>query len=181
MNFIFLDIDGVLNSEKTKNKIQGFTGIDLTNCRVLKKLVDELDARIILCSSWKSDWDPELDNCTVFGKYLVKQFSKVGLKVDDKTQDSDFDRGRGIIRYLLDHPCDGFIVLDDEFFPDYKQCDILPHWVHTYWHSGLTEQHIDLAKRLITYPIIIPHNWDKKPVLPTEEFYSYNDGKYDNR
>ena len=56
MKVIFLDIDGVLNTEDTFRKmIDGFLDIEIDEFRVeyLKKIVDATDAKIVLSSSWK--------------------------------------------------------------------------------------------------------------------------------
>ncbi len=51
---IFLDIDGVLNNDYTKEKFAGFTGIDVRlRDMFLKWYNDRGDVRIVLSSSWR--------------------------------------------------------------------------------------------------------------------------------
>ena len=54
---IFLDIDGVLNNASTSNIVEttGFIGVDERNVRVLVKLMKEVDADIVLSSTWQAD------------------------------------------------------------------------------------------------------------------------------
>ena len=53
--FIFLDVDGVLNSKPYCER----TGRELNpeNVRQLKEIVDATGARIVLSSTWKQIWD----------------------------------------------------------------------------------------------------------------------------
>ena len=59
MKVIFLDIDGVLNSDeyldKVKNSdIQGIErDIDVEKVKLLKRAIDETGARVVLSSSWR--------------------------------------------------------------------------------------------------------------------------------
>ena len=56
MKVIFLDVDGVLNCQKTEAKCRGFIGVDSKKVKLLKKIVDATDAKIVLSSSWKIGW-----------------------------------------------------------------------------------------------------------------------------
>lgn len=53
---IFLDVDGVLNCHSTKDKCDGYIGIDDKKVSLLKEIVDTTGAIIILVSSWKEWW-----------------------------------------------------------------------------------------------------------------------------
>lgn len=52
-NIVFLDVDGVLNCMGTTDMIKDYIGIDDTRVTILKEIVDIMDARIVLISSWK--------------------------------------------------------------------------------------------------------------------------------
>ena len=56
MKIIFLDVDGVLNSNKTEDVFRGFIGLDYSCIRLLKEIVDATSAEIVLVSRWKSRW-----------------------------------------------------------------------------------------------------------------------------
>lgn len=146
---IFLDVDGVLNDAATDEKsICGFIGIDDTMVMNLKHIVDNTDATIILTSTWKSEWEKNPDHCDLDGEYLNGKLNAHGIHIHDKTVDKIKDRGHGIRRYLEAHPeVEHWVVLDDDIFPDYDECGIRPHLVHTHFYAGgLTEV---LAKEAI--------------------------------
>ena len=63
MKIIFLDIDGVLNSEMYKapsseNCVDGY--IDSSRIKLLADIVNATDAKIVLISSLRIDWDKSL-------------------------------------------------------------------------------------------------------------------------
>ncbi|MBP3534398.1 MAG: hypothetical protein J6J53_00140 [Muribaculaceae bacterium] len=61
MKLIFLDIDGVLNSYKfLQNLPEDSFGIDNTRLPILKRITDSTDAKIVLSSSWRKNWDSDL-------------------------------------------------------------------------------------------------------------------------
>ena len=138
MKIIFLDIDGVLNYVYTKAFApSGCIGVAKEPLDVLKELVEQTDARIVLTSTWKRGWsrDPEL--CSRDGEYLNKKLGRVGIRIFDKTTDHMFDRGKGISTWLSRHPeVDGWVVLDDDMFEDYASENILPHLVTTNFYTG---------------------------------------------
>lgn len=150
MKYIFLDIDGVLNSEemcrhKPFPKCHGLMGIEKSKVKRLKRIVEATGAKIILVSSWKksfdafkkngykvtlienseleSIWFGELSALGYFGKYLSNKLAKQKLRVYDTTTRYEKDpsyRGSGILAYLEDHHVDNYVILDDEIFEDYQ-------------------------------------------------------------
>ena len=58
MKAIFLDIDGVLNEEKSRSSCCGYRGIDDKKVEILAKIVKETGARLVLTSTWKNHWRP---------------------------------------------------------------------------------------------------------------------------
>lgn len=59
MKVIFLDVDGVLNSDEYFDKIRNLNiegiecEIDIEKIRLLKKAIDETGAKVVLSSSWR--------------------------------------------------------------------------------------------------------------------------------
>ena len=153
MKLIFLDIDGVLNCMGSKSRCQGFIGIDNDKVKSLKQIVDATDAKIVLTSTWKRHWDKDKDFNEPMGKYIDQKFKKQGLRVMDKTTDDGIHRGIGIKNYInsFHTAVKSWIVIDDEYFPDYKDTDVLSHMVKTdFFHNGgLQDLHVKLAIELL--------------------------------
>ena len=59
MKVIFLDIDGVLNCQSSKSSCHGMVGIDNDKVKRLKEIVKATGAKMVLISTWKTDWQKE--------------------------------------------------------------------------------------------------------------------------
>ena len=99
--------DGVLNCVQTKAQApSGCTGIETELVKNLAMIVNDTNARIILTSDWKVEWETVSFCCSEDAKYLNEMLAKEGLQIVGKTYDDhvyDYyleDRGRGIHRYL---------------------------------------------------------------------------------
>lgn len=148
---IFLDVDGVLNDFSTEELApSGCVGVDNIMLMNLKEIIRKTNAKVVLTSSWKSEWDTPYfvgDD----GVYLVQRLDEFGIHIDDMTKDSVSDRGAGIYRYLQAHPeVKSWIVLDDNIFKDYDFELIKNHLVLTrnLW-GGLTYQLADKAVKIL--------------------------------
>lgn len=120
MKIIFLDIDGVLNSEMYKacsseNCVDGY--IDLSRVKLLADIVNATDAKIVLISSLRIDWDKSPEFCGEDGKYINKCFAKYGLSIMDKTPYISFftARRKEIISWLsvYQNEVESFVIIDD--------------------------------------------------------------------
>lgn len=120
MKVIFLDIDGVLNSEmyeasRTENSTDGY--IDMSRVKLLADIINVTDAKIVLSSSWRLDWDKSSELCGEDGKYINQCLAKYDLAVMDKTPFISFftERRMEILTWLSNHRSDveSFVVLDD--------------------------------------------------------------------
>ncbi len=156
MNVIFLDVDGVLNSQTTDERCNGVIGIDSNMVARLAKIVTNNDAILMLTSSWRYHWwkpEKEGDEQHPLGEYLDKKLAEYNIKITDKISYGGFNRGKAIRNWLKDHPeVDAFAVLDDEEF-DYRDSDVwlLPYLVKTSFYSdlgGLQETHIKVANHI---------------------------------
>lgn len=156
MRVIFLDIDGVLNADcdfggKSKpnpyvssDDGNRYCGICRTHVKLLKKIVDRTDAKIVLTSSWKNDYNDYIRHgyFNRVGKYLYNKLRALGLSIYDTTIKYDFsggkNRGYEISQWLEDHPdVDRWVVLDDEKFSDYDFLKITPNLILTDSEYGL--------------------------------------------
>lgn len=146
---IFLDIDGVLNSnqywasiqDKKKTMPEMEFELDPKCLRNLKKIVDETHSKIVVTSTWK-----RLKSRIEKFKNHVSQY---GLYVHDLAPchpDGAIHRGDEIRQYLEGHKgeVDKFILLDDEEFPDFNE--LTNYLVKTnFFKGGLCAEHVEEA------------------------------------
>lgn len=118
MKVIFLDIDGVLNSDeyldKVKNSdIQGIErDVDVEKVKLLKRAIDETGARVVLSSSWRY---------TKNARYLKELLANYGIRVDSTPYIQDI-RGLEIKKWLSENQgVEDFIILDDEIFDSFDE------------------------------------------------------------
>lgn len=155
---IFLDVDGVLNCHSTKAMCGPYKGIDHSKVTLLKELVEETHAYIVLISSWKDNWFRSTklkDEQDDMANYLDKKLAIQNVYISAKTEEDDpFQRGKGILDYLDRLKMKGiivdkFVILDDYLF-DYKETKLTKHLVQTsYNDKGLTKRHIKKALELL--------------------------------
>ena len=158
LKIVFLDIDGVLNSsdffasnceevKKFKYDLNDtymllkrqMMDIDYKKVAILKEIINETDAKVVITSSWKK--------LKIF-PYVMCNLICEGIPIIDITHDKGYDRGTGIKKYLLEHDVDvdGYVILDDDIFNDYDE-EIINKLVKTsFYHGGLEEKH---AKEII--------------------------------
>src|ERR1022692_2393787 len=120
MNVLFLDFDGVLNTEKNHSSTGNFSK---AACKNLQELLNEMpEVKIVVSSSWRRK-----------GLSSVKStLEKNGFdpkKIIDITDETDRDdRGHHIERYVKDHKeIEHFVILDDKSDMD----KVLDHLVQT--------------------------------------------------
>lgn len=153
LKIIFLDIDGVLNStqyDRMRTNEQG--NIDETRLTLLKQLVDETKAQIVLSSSWRKHWEKETALCDKVGQELNEVFAKHGLCIYDKTPVSvNNDRAEEIRMWLNEYNSpEHFVILDDIAFG--WGIDLQDHLVKTNSRigRGLELKHIVRTIELLT-------------------------------
>ena len=117
MKIIFLDIDGVLNSEMYKASSSKDGYIDLSRVKHIAEIVNATDAKIVLISSLRVDWDKSPELCGDDGKYINKCFAEYGLSIMDKTPYISFftARRKEIVSWLSVHQneVESFVIIDD--------------------------------------------------------------------
>lgn len=110
MKILFLDFDGVLNSQKylAAHGAEGLV-IDPDRMKILQNIVKKTDAKIVLTTSWREYW-PGTDT----GKQMDALFQSYGLQIFDKTPMLGERREKEILAWLKAHPeTENFAVLDD--------------------------------------------------------------------
>ena len=121
MKIIFLDIDGVMNSAEYRKRMgrKYYSEIiDRGKMPLLKKIVDETDAKIVLSTSWRKFWNeggPQLDSV---GRHINEVFTEFGLLVYSKTPVIENAGRSAEIKEWLDGKgyVDGYVILDDKVF-----------------------------------------------------------------
>ena len=161
MKAIFLDIDGVLNTERyIVEAIEGDMPIrdkyghifDYKCIDVLRYIIKESDAKIIISSTWRYAGIREMQNMwkdrrlpgEVYDLTYSRDSSKISeqKKVYEEIYGDHFEnrtRGKEIDIYLRTHPeIDKYVILDDD-------CDMLDNqnFVKIEAYNGLEEKNIE--------------------------------------
>lgn len=147
MKIIFLDIDGVLNSRAydRKRNWNEQTDIDETRLPLVKKIVDETGAKIVLSSTWREHWDKDSEKCDNDGVYIIKTFAKFGLEIYDKTPNIGLyaERYNEINTWLdnVQEVIESFVIIDDY---RYGWKELADNFVKTNpnFGLGLEEEHV---------------------------------------
>lgn len=135
MKVLFLDIDGVVNCEKTAQRHRGYIGIDPHMAFIVGKIFLNTDAKLVLSSTWRL-W-PE----------TRREVAKQVYEIFDVTEDiRPGFRGAEVRKWLSEHPeVERYAILDDntDFYPDQ-----MPNFFRTYWSTGITEE---IAQKVIDH------------------------------
>ena len=156
MKLLFLDVDGVLNNATTKaGAPSGCAGIEDKLVKNLAKIIEQTQAKIILTSDWKIEWEEFDFCCSEDAKYLNRKLKKHGLKILSKTYDEHVydcffeDRGKGIHKFMDKvKELEAYVVIDDHCFFDFDE-DIKKHLVLTDYNVGLTEKDVEKAVKIL--------------------------------
>lgn len=152
MKVIFLDIDGVLNFWSSQAKTPtGMLGIVNEKVKLLKNIIDNTNARIVLTSSWRKFWDKGTDadeQTHPDGNYMMAKFRRQGVHLLEKLDDkyNTMKREEAIHEWLNDHEyVTEYVILDDEHwvYKDYSHC------VFTDGEQGLTEDEVEAAIKIL--------------------------------
>ncbi|MDE6373346.1 MAG: hypothetical protein K2L72_02510 [Clostridia bacterium] len=147
MKVIFLDIDGVLNS-RAYDKRRDWnkqTDVDETRLPLVKSIVDQTGAKIVLSSTWRDYWEKDPRLCRDDGVYLNQIFAKYGLEIFDKTPNMGLcAERRDEVKSWLDEAgevVERFVVIDDYGF-GWKE--LAEYFVKTNpnFGLGLEEEHV---------------------------------------
>ena len=148
-NIIFLDIDGVLNSDKYFDSISNkecinpvdrlMLDIDMSKVKLLLEVINKTNAKIVITSSWRR---------MKLYPYIKERLISMGLPVVGETPFIEERRGEEIRSYLLENRVSNYCIIDDEVFKDYNTLeDNLV--VTNFYEDGLTKGHAkEVVKRL---------------------------------
>ena len=160
MKVIFLDVDGVLNCNSTRERIDGIYFVEDSKIEILKEIIECTDAKVVLSSTWRLGWarmQHELNYHDKHFEMLRDKLQEHGIQLLDRTPISNSGyRGEEIDEWLRCHTeVESFVILDDN-------SDMKPHLgrlVKTRWYAtgaggGLMRKHIRLAIELLNKPYI---------------------------
>ena len=154
MKVVFLDIDGVLNEEKSRSRCVGYKGVDDKKAENLALIVRATGAKIVLISTWKDGWrKTDKAHQGMMANYLDKKLKKQGITVFDKTKDMTegeyLSRGEGILEFLQRHKTESYVILDDYQF-DYDACGLTACHIKTdAYDGGLTSALSEKAIKIL--------------------------------
>lgn len=163
MKVIFLDIDGVLNSnfwnETHQLEISNGELLEDEKVALLAKIVRETNAAIVLHSAWRFWFNGNLQPIRKEAENLIKLFKKYNISIYDKTPDLSDDeikrtkkfsliKAKEIITWLAgQREVESFLVLDDL---DLHDEEITKYQIRTDSAVGLTEKEVELAIRFLS-------------------------------
>ena len=107
MKVIFLDIDGVLNTNSDRE-------ISNDKLKLLSELVSKTGADVVLSSSWRYGWNQPEKNQPGTRIYNLKQLLKDNGIVIKDTIGLDLTKSIQIKNYLSTNVINNYVVLDDE-------------------------------------------------------------------
>lgn len=162
MNVIFLDIDGVLNSnfrnENHQREISDGTFIDEEKVQLLALLVKKTNAKLILHSGWRIWFDDEMKPLRKEAANLVELLSHEGLRIEGMTPDLTTEEIRRTKKFSLvkadeilawlqsQENISGWVVLDDL---DLHNEVVRKHQVKTDMEAGLTLEDVEKAEFIL--------------------------------
>ena len=126
MKVIFLDIDGVLNTKETYDRIYrnsstvSIFNVELDNFRLeyLKEIIDKTDAKIVLSSSFRNFFAKENEKIVAVkpkGKRIQEMFTGYGIDIYDVTPPTMDSREDEIKSWLSNRDnVESFIIIDDD-------------------------------------------------------------------
>lgn len=152
--YLFLDIDGVLNSEDWNKYYQENNlkyhpeidpDIDTRAIKRINKLINVTSSKIILSSSWRFYLSETIHRLRNSGlEYPISDIIQGEEYIYDFNNTSNHPtRGDLIEIFLKEHPCDNYVILDDINDMTEKQ---QTHLVQTDFEHGFTEE--DLTKTI---------------------------------
>lgn len=135
MPLIFLDIDGVLNCRSTRQQFNDVVGIDPAKVAILKRILQETAASVVLSSTWRFDQDWR--SALLAAGLPLDRFIGVTDRAHSRI------RGEEIQAWIDKHSVVGqYAILDDD-------SDFLPGQPHfkTTSQDGLTNEIADAVIR----------------------------------
>ena len=166
MKVIFLDVEGVLNTRETYERVyrtRGYTTmidleLDMFRLGYLKQIIDETGAKIVLSSSFRNFFVKENDKVfptTLKGKRLYDNLARYEIEIYDTTPINLSSREEQIKEWISNRDdIESFVIIDDEpnsfdeFYPNLIQTSTMKrNYLLSFMKEsiGLCERHIPEA------------------------------------
>lgn len=159
MNILFLECAGVLvHSNYRNNETEN---IDIKKIRLLKKICDKGNAKVIISSSWRGQGECMSKSYFTLIDILTKnKIEVIGntpyIKIEFENNISNYKKikyGTGkaaeIQKWISEHNVNNFVILDDEDF-DWIDYGYDKYWIQTSWFDGgLQQKHVDKAIKIL--------------------------------
>lgn len=165
MKILFLDIDGVLNSnmwnEKHKKEISSGILIEEEKVQFLAEIIDKTNAKIVLHSGWRFWFSDDFQPIRKESKYLIDIFTKYNIKIYDITPDLRTEeikinnklslvKAKEILKWLDENEgVDLYLVLEDL---DLHNDIVKQHQIQTNNEIGLTKEDMENAINRLSMP-----------------------------
>ena len=160
MKVIFLDFDGVINDYLSFNQVNE------KNAEVLKRIIAETDAKVVVTSSHKYRWQRNNSTTSMLNNYYVKSLKEKGIDIFDCTPLVNCEREQEILKYLENHPeVTEFVILDD----DYIIKSLKDHEIFIDLQAGLKEKHVIPAIRILNGNLSFYHDCTEEELNETPE------------
>lgn len=168
MKIIFLDIDGVLNSDiymasdAYYNEVKAagckdhrgyevvlkahHTHLDPAGIQLVNQLVEKSDATVVLSSTWRIRYSIDEMNTMLRGRGATFWISDVTpAKMSYRRRQGDIREYLEDLKDLDGVEPEAFVILDDlDEFPDMKE-----HFVCTPEKTGITQEHVNQALKIL--------------------------------
>lgn len=135
MKILFLDVDGVLNTYRTKERVGSWRGLDpVLVSRLINWLVENSEVKVVLSSTWRTT------------ENLTEALRSAGVSWIGETPLVGLRRGQEIDLWLKHNPgVTHFAILDDI-------SDVTPHTgnlVRTSEEFGVQDRHLRKIESLL--------------------------------
>jgi len=159
---IFLDFDGVINDYLTMNEINDY------NVEILKRIIAQTDAKIVVTSSHKYPWQMANNQEGMLkNNGIIKGLRERGVDVFDCTpMVENREREQEIIEYLKKHPeIIQYVILDDDYIIE----ALKEHEIFLDLQAGLRERHIIPTIRILNGELNFYHDCTDEQLNETPE------------
>jgi hypothetical protein len=159
---IFLDVDGVLNSnfwnENHQREISDGTLIDEDKVKLLSEIISRTEASIVLHSGWRFWFNKNIQPLRKESQRLVEILKRYHIIISDITPDFSTEeiretkkfslvKAKEILAWLHEHPeVKKWIVIDDLYLHD---DEIEKYQLKTNQIIGLTQRDVDVAIEML--------------------------------